>query len=169
MSDTSEDKDVEDWAGELTRLIAMDNLSADQLRTLRGLRNYLIELSALAGGGGDRTTQERQREIDEKLSRKDIIDKKFARLTSAYRDWAAMLLGHLNEPSEEEAKRIRSAIREGRPDFSDRAVEIRYNKHIKGQQPSFSEDAISALSDADRKRFLWSYIKKHDKLRREIF
>ena len=166
MSDRSGNKKADDWADELTRLIAMDNLSADQLQTLVGLRAYLIELSALASSEG--TTQERQQKMDLKIGRISLIKKKPNRLTSAYRDWAAVLLGHLNEPSEDEAKRIRNAIRKGFPKFSDRAVEIRYNKHIKGQQPSFSEHAVSQISNADRERLLWNYIKKHDKLRREI-
>ena len=167
MSVRSGNKKADDWADELTRLIAMDNLSADQLQTLVDVRAYLIELSALAASEG--TTQARQQKMDLKIGRNSLIKNKPTRLTSAYRDWATVLLGHLNEPSEEEAKRIRNAIRKGFPEYSDRAVELRYNKHIKGQQPSFSEDAVSPISDADRERLLWSYIEKHDKPRREIF
>lgn len=146
------------WIDEINKIILTDPLSPESRERLENLKAYLFELSDLASS--QTASNERRLQYDDKLAR---LWKKGQRLKSYeqnYRDWAAALVCHLNEPDKKEARKIRKAISD-RLECGTEEARNRYNNYIRGKPSSLREtDLLIPLEKLEP--MLWEWIKRFE-------
>lgn len=159
MSQQGSPKDSPDyWIDEINKIILTDPLSPESRERLENLKAYLFELSDLAAS--QTASNDRRQKYDLKLKRGLRIKLRKESYKQNYRDWAAALVCHLNEPSKEEARQIRKAIRDRLECGSDEARN-RYNEFIRGKPSSLRETDLP-IPLKDLEPMLWKFIERFE-------
>ena len=146
------------WIDEINKIILTDPLSPESRGRLENLKAYLFELSDLATS--QTASNDRRQEYDIKLFRGMKIRLRKESYEQNYRDWAAALVWHLNEPDKKEATQIRKAIRDRLECGSDEARN-RYNEFIRGKPSSLRETDLP-IPLKDLEPMLWKFIERFE-------
>ena len=159
MSQQGSPKDSPDyWIDEINKIILTDPLSPESRERLENLKAYLFELADLAAS--QTASNDRRQKYDLKLKRSLKTKLRKESYEQNYRDWAAALVWHLNEPNKEEARQIRKAIRDRLECGSDEARN-RYNEFIRGKPSSLRETDLP-IPLKDLEPMLWKFIERYE-------